>query len=189
MICHLKYNIDKKKYKKVFFDNYSKGKFYNLNGVDVPYWWRIYGLEKEVIEVTRDLGIQDLNFKAVFTFQHQFSKLPDHVDIDRIVGLNLNLADDMPNITIEKKLYEYEAALIDVGSKVHSVTADKKPRLVLKYTFTDDWSKIYEVLNKNNIIDHEKTIKDNPEYKNYISILTEENKKFLKEPNKLLKNT
>ena len=71
------------------------------------------------------------------------------------------------------------SVLVDVGSKVHSVKADEKPRLVLKYAIRSNWNDMYDRLNKRRLIDRNKTMQCNPYYMEYESKLTENNKKFV----------
>ena len=75
---------------------------------------------------------------------------------------------------------KYENALIDVGTKVHSVVAKDKPRLVLKYAIRNNWHEIYNILDKRKLIDHTKTYLDNPNYDLYESEILETDKQFVK---------
>ncbi len=158
MLCHLNYTFDKSYYKKYFFDNYDKGDWHkdlvdesggklvrgtrtkksNLLGNEVrafKKWRKMFDVEDAVKSITNDLGIQNLNIKPRFSYQLENSTLPNHIDIDRIVAINLKLDSYItPGIIIDGKLFQYESALLDVGAKVHSVESyNGKPRLVLKY--------------------------------------------------------
>ena len=104
-----------------------------------------------------------------------------HIDEDRIVAINLNLLDETPEIILEGKTFSYENALVDVGTKVHSVIAKDKPRLVLKYAIRNKWEDIYNILDKRGLIDHAKTYLDNSNYELYESKLLETDKQFIYE--------
>ena len=104
-----------------------------------------------------------------------------HIDEDRIVAINLNLFEETPEIILEGKTFSYENALIDVGTKVHSVIAKEKPRLVLKYAIRNKWEDIYNILDKKGLIDHAKTYLNNPDYELYDSKLMETDKQFIYE--------
>jgi len=101
------------------------------------------------------------------------------IDEDRIVAINLNLLDEAPEIILENKTYGYENALIDVGTKIHSVIAKDKPRLVLKYAIRNKWEDIYNVLDRKGLIDHTKTYLDNPNYELYESKFIPFDKQFI----------
>jgi len=205
MLCHLNYTFDKSYYKKYFFDNYDKGDWHkdlvdesggklvrgtrtkksNLLGNEVrafKKWRKMFDVEDAVKSITNDLGIQNLNIKPRFSYQLENCTLPSHIDIDRIVAINLKLDSYItPGIIIEGKLFQYENALLDVGAKVHSVESyNGKPRLVLKYAIRNNWQEIYNILDKRKLIDHTKTYFDNPNYDLYESKLLETDKQFVK---------
>ena len=83
-------------------------------------------------------------------------------------------------LIVDGKTFKYENALIDVGSKVHSVIAKDKPRLVLKYAIRNNWEDIYNILDNKGLINHAKTYFDNPNYELYESKIIETDKKFVK---------
>jgi len=180
MILHLDYQIDKEHYKKIFFDRYDRGGYHKEGDVILKYWYKVFNIEHLVMPITKDLGIEDLYTKPRFSYQFPNSTLPEHIDQDRIVGINLNLMPNSPSITIDNKSFEYENCLVDVGSKVHSVKADKNPRLVLKYAIRSNWNEMYKRLNKRGLINHNKTMQCNPYYMEYDSKLTESNKKYVR---------
>ena len=169
MICHLNYTIDKEYYKKYFFDNYDKGDWHRRGDKVLKIWWKMFGIDEVVKPITYDLGIENLNIKPRFSYQLPNTILKRHIDEDRIVAINLNLLDEKPEIILEGKTFSYENALIDVGTKIHSVIAKDKPRLVLKYAIRNNWEDIYGVLDKKGLIDHAKTYLDNPNYGLYES--------------------
>ena len=45
------------------------------------------------IPITKDLGIDDLYTRPRFSYQFPNSTLPEHIDQDRIIGLNINFID------------------------------------------------------------------------------------------------
>ena len=187
MILHLNYQIDKEHYKKMFFDRYETGGFHKEGDVVLKYWYKVFNIEQLVMPITKGLGIEDLYTKPRFSYQFPNSTLPEHIDQDRIVGINLNLMPNSPSINIENKSYVYENCLVDVGSKVHSVKADKNPRLVLKYAIRSTWNEMYKRLDKIGLIDHSKTIQCNPLYTKYDSELTEKNKKYVRNQGSIVK--
>jgi len=180
MLCHLNYNIDKEFFRKAFYDNYDKGNWHKKDNIVFDKWWKVFKIESIVSSITKDLGIENLNILPRFSYQVANSTLNSHIDKDRIVGINLNLFDEQPEIIIDSKIYKYENALIDVGSKVHSVVAKNKPRLVLKYAIRNPWSEIYDILDKRGLIDHTKTYFDNPNYELYESKILDSDKQFIK---------
>ena len=188
MILHLDYQIDKEHYKKMFFDRYDTGGYHKEGDVVLKYWYKVFGIDDLVMPITKDLGIEDLITKPRFSYQFPNSVLPKHIDQDRIVGINLNLMPDLPSIVIENKSFEYENCFVDVGSKIHSVNADNNPRLVLKYAIRSKWNEMYERLDKRGLINHIKTKKINPNYQEYNSKLTDNNKKYVRNQGTIVKN-
>jgi len=150
-------------------DRFNTGGWHKEGDVVLYYWWKVFGIDDLVMPITKDLGIEDLETKPRFSFQFADSILPEHIDQDRIVGININLMPESPSIVVDGKSYKYENSMIDVGSKVHCVKADKNPRLVLKYAIRSSWNELYNRLDTRCLIDHDKTSKDNPEYKSYVS--------------------
>lgn len=180
MIAHLNYQVDKEHYKKIFFDRYDTGGWHKEGDVVLDYWWKVFNIDNEVMPITKDLGIEDLVTKPRFSYQFPNSTLPSHIDQDRIIGININLMPTSPVIIINNKSYEYENCLVDVGSKIHSVIADDKPRLVLKYAIRSTWIDIYNRLNTRGLIDHKKTEKDNIDYINYVSNILPKDVKYVR---------
>lgn len=187
MIIHLDYQIDKEHYKKMFFDRYDTGGYHKEGDVVLKYWYKVFDIEQLVMPITKDLGIEDLYTKPRFSYQFPNSTLPDHIDQDRIVGINLNLMPNSPSITIDNKAFEYENCLVDVGSKVHCVKADENPRLVLKYAIRSNWSEMFNRLNKRGLIDHKKTEKDNKNYKDYVSNILSDDIKYVRNKGSIVK--
>ena len=50
------------------------------------------------------------------------------------------------------KPYEYETALIDVGTKIHSVEPIEHDRLILKLAIRNPWDEIYSRLKDKNLL-------------------------------------
>ena len=187
MIAHLNYQIDKEYYKKIFFDRYDTGGWHKEGDVVLDYWWKVFNIDDEVMPITKDLGIEDLVTKPRFSYQFPNSTLPEHIDQDRIIGINLNLMPDLPSITIDDKSFEYENCLVDVGSKIHCVKADKNPRLVLKYAIRSNWNEMYKRLDKRGLINHIKTKQCNPYYLKYNSELSENEQKYVRNQGSIVK--
>ena len=180
MLCHLNYQIDKEKYKKAFYDNYDRGYYHRKGDEVLKTWYKVYDIDEIVSTVTKDLNIEKLNIKPRFSYQLENSTLINHIDIDRIIGINFNLFDETPEIIIEGKTYSYESALVDVGSKIHSIVTKEKPRLVLKYAIRNSWNEVYDILDKRGLINHTKTYLENPNYLYYESILKNCDRQFIK---------
>ena len=180
MLCHLNYTIDKSHYRKYFFDNYDKGDWHRKGDKVLKIWWKMFNIDEVVKSITYDLGIENLNIKPRFSYQLPNTNLMSHIDKDRIVGINFNLLEEEPEIIVEGKTFKYENALIDVGSKVHSVIAKDKPRLVFKYAIRNNWEDIYNILDNKGLINHAKTYLVNPNYELYESKIMETDRKFVK---------
>jgi len=67
------------------------------------------------------------------------------------------------------------------------VAADDNPRLVLKYAIRSTWSEIYNRLNTRGLIDHEKTKKDNTNYRSYISNILLKDIKYVRNQGSIVK--
>ena len=128
-----------------------------------------------------DLGITDMNVKPRFSFQLPHTRLVEHLDYQRIVGINFNLEPETtPDLHIYGKDYPYEACLVDVGSVEHSVEKVPYERLILKFAIRELWQDIFDVLESRGVIDEEKTKQTNPDYKNYRSVIKKEDEKYLR---------
>ena len=172
MFCHLNYNFDKLKLRDYFFDNFDKAKHHKTAGSELKFWIKLFDNSECVNQIIDDLNLFDLNVIPRFSFQYKNTRLFTHIDIDRIIGINLNLMEEPATIHINNKPYQYESALIDVGSKVHSVEPIKKDRLVLKFAIRNSWNEVYSRLKTKNLL---RTISDD-----YESILKEEDLKFVR---------
>jgi hypothetical protein len=174
MFCHINYQVDKKLLREYFFNNFSRARHHKTAFSEWPFWFKLFNSPLVVDPVVKDLGLNGLNVLPRFSFQSKNTRLPPHIDIDRIVGVNINLMDEQtPSIHIRGKPYEYECALIDVGSKIHSVEPADYDRLVLKLAFREPWERIYGILKANQMI-------SSSDLDDYESILPEEDKKFVK---------
>jgi len=175
MFCFINYYANKQILREYFFKNFLKARHHQTSGSEIHYWLKLFGGKELVNPVLQDMGLYGLNVLPRFSFQYKNTRLPEHIDIDRIVGININLIDDwMPTIRINGCSYAYECALIDVGSKIHSVEPEPRDRLVLKLAFREPWDKIYGILRQRNLITY------GHECDYYQSILLEEDKQFVK---------
>lgn len=174
MFCHLNYSVDKSFLRSYFFDNFDKAKHHKTPFSEIPYWLKLFDMGGTVDSVISDLGLTGLNILPRYSFQYKNTRLYEHIDIDRIVGININLMDDhVATIHINHVPYEYECALVDVGSVLHSVESVPFDRLVLKLAIRESWSQVYSRLKSKKLI-------ADSSCDDYISVLTEENKKFVK---------
>ena len=137
------------------------------------------GLVVQVLETNgpKELGLEEMNVSPRFSYQFANTRLPTHVDIDNIVGLNMNLMDDhVPDIHLNNRPYFYECMLVDVGGIKHSVESVPYARLIFKLAIREPWAKIYNALKNKGLVDPDLTICINPDLKEYISIApTKEN--------------
>lgn len=171
MLCHINYNADKQLLREYFFSNYDRARHHKTAASEIPYWLKLFGCDDIVNPVLEDLGLTGLYCLPRFSYQLRDTQLPRHIDIDRIIGININLMDDhIPTIHMDGTAYEYQCALLDVGAVIHSVEPAPYDRLVLKFAFREPWEKIYGILRDRNLVE---------EYK-YQSVLTDENKKFVR---------
>jgi hypothetical protein len=180
MFCHLKYNIDKEFFRNQFWKKYDNGFWHVEQGKELKFWWKVFGIKDIVTPIILDLGLERMDIIPRFSYQLENTRLPDHIDIDRIVGINFNLQQETPSIHLNGKEYSYESCLVDVGAILHSVESVHYPRLVLKLAIREKWADVYEILDKRGLIDYNKTEKVNTNYKTYNSVLLEQDKAFVK---------
>jgi hypothetical protein len=102
--------------------------------------------------VIEDLNLTGFDISPRFSYQLKNTRLSYHIDIDRIVGININLMELPATIHLYGNPYEYEAALIDVGTKLHSVEPVEHDRLVLKLAIRNPWNEIYSRLKDKNLL-------------------------------------
>ena len=158
MIHHIDYQIDKKKYRNMFYDNIQRGQWH----WSVPkrrelFWYQLFipdghDMKPLLADVERDLNIFGMNNFPRFSYQFPNTKLSHHKDEDNMVSININLLDTTPIIHIEHKPYEYECALIDVGHRDHGVEPDANHRLILKFCLRHPYEEVKARLDKFDLI-------------------------------------
>ena len=165
MIQHLDYEIDKEKYRNIFYENIKDGQWHHsiLRCVRKElFWYQLFipgeenggsdrqgGHLRPLIEpVERALNIHGMNNFPRFSYQFPNSCLEHHVDEDSMVSININLLDTTPTIHLEHKPYPYQCAFIDVGHIMHGVEPDINPRLILKFCLRHSYDEVYERLDK-----------------------------------------
>ena len=152
MIRHVDYDIDKKKYRDMFYDNIQRGQWHwSVPKRQEPFWYQLmipdgHDIKPLLEDVERDLNIHGMNNFPRFSYQFPNTILPHHRDEDNMVSININLLDTTPTIHIEHKPHEYECALIDVGGRMHGVESDKNHRLILKFCLRHKWEEVIERL-------------------------------------------
>lgn len=159
MLVHLKYKINKEKYRNLFYNNIQKyGQWHWLCPKRQElFWYQLFikdnsPLKKELFEVENELGILGMNNFPRFSYQFPNTVLGHHTDEDKLVSINLNLLDTTPVIHLEHKPYPYEAIFVNVGNIMHGVEKDPNARLILKFALRHPWEEIYEILDKKNLI-------------------------------------
>ena len=152
MIRHVDYDIDKKKYRDMFYDNIQRGQWHwSVPKRQELFWYQLmipdgHDMKPLLEDVERDLNIHGMNNFPRFSYQFPNTILPHHRDEDNMVSININLLDTTPTIHIEHKPHEYECALIDVGGRMHGVESDKNHRLILKFCLRHKWEEVIERL-------------------------------------------
>ena len=152
MIRHVDYEIDKKKYRDMFYDNIQRGQWHwSVPKRQELFWYQLmipdgHDMKPLLEGVERDLNIHGMNNFPRFSYQFPNTILPHHRDEDNMVSININLLDTTPTIHIEHEPHEYECALIDVGGRMHGVESDKNQRLILKFCLRHKWEEVIERL-------------------------------------------
>ena len=171
IIKHLDYQIDKKKYRNIFYDNIQLGQWhYTVRTRKELYWYQImipndHVLKPLIEPVEKDLNIFGMAKLPRFAYQFPNTKVDHHTDDhyakwdktknfekDRVkvhtclTSININLFDTIPTIHIEHQPYEYQCALINTGSFMHGVEPDPNPRLILKFCLEHCWDEVNERL-------------------------------------------
>lgn len=172
MFCHINYSLDKAYFRDYFFRNISKAQHHKNEASELKFWFKMFGINDVVEEVISDLNLVGLDIIPRFSYQLANTRLPPHIDIDRIVGININLMEDSAVIHINDIPYSYECALVDVGTKLHSVEPTDKERLVLKLAIRESWADVYDRLKSKNLL---QTAVDS-----YVSILEDSDKELVK---------
>jgi hypothetical protein len=143
-LIHLDYEIDKEKYTKIFWDNYTKGKWYEFNTPRMI-WWKVYGIEKLVEDVAMHLNIQGMNNYPRFAYMFKGNELPAHVDEDYMSSIMINLnAGPSPIVHVEDHPIPYECVLFENGNLFHHVEARKVDTLMLKFCIRHPWEEVVE---------------------------------------------
>ena len=153
MFCHLNYRLDKKTFRNYFFENFSKARHHKTAGSEIKFWLKLFDGKEITDPLVKQLNLQGLDVLPRFSYQLKNTRLDPHIDIDRIVGINLNLMEQIPTIHLNGIPYAYEAALIDVGTKLHSVEPLPVDRLVLKLAIRNPWEEIYSRLKEYNLLE------------------------------------
>ena len=154
---HLDYNIDKKRYRDIFWKNYRDGRWHTFDPPKMI-WWKLFlmhcdGGQTLVEDVEKDLNILGLNTFPRFSYQFPHTTLQAHYDEDNMTGINLNLLEDSkPTIHLEGKPHEYESCVVHVGGIKHSVESDPNPRLILKFAIRHPWEEVILRLSEVNLI-------------------------------------
>jgi hypothetical protein len=157
-MIHLDYEIDKNKYKKIFYDNIQRGQWHwSVPKRQELFWYQLmipdgHDLKPLIEDVERDLNIHGMNNFPRYSYQFPNTKLKHHRDEDNMVSININLFDTTPVIHIENKPYSYECALIDVGGKLHGVEPDPNHRLILKFCLRHKWDEVVKRLDQFGLI-------------------------------------
>ena len=157
-MIHLDYEIDKNKYKKIFYDNIQRGQWHwSVPKRQELFWYQLmipdgHNLKPLIEDVERDLNIHGMNNFPRYSYQFPNTILKHHRDEDNMVSININLFDTTPVIHIENKPYSYECALIDVGGKLHGVEPDPNHRLILKFCLRHKWDEVVKRLDQFGLI-------------------------------------
>jgi len=154
MYHHIDYDIDKKKYRDLFYDNIQMGQWHwSVPKRQELFWYQLFikddhPLKPIVQDVERDLNIYGMNNFPRFSYQFPNTRLSHHMDEDQMVSININLLDTTPIIHLEHKPYPYQCALFDVGHVMHGVEPDSNHRLILKFCLRHSYEEVWERLDK-----------------------------------------
>jgi len=158
-LIHLDYDINKKKYRDIFFDNIQKGQWHwMVPKKQDPFWYQLFirddsELKPLFADIEKELNIFGMNNFPRFSYQFRDTRLEPHTDEDKMVSININLFDTTPIIHIEGEPYKYECAFIDVGHCMHSVEPDPNDRLILKFCLRHPWEEVYKRLDERGLLD------------------------------------
>ena len=189
MFCHLNYQVNKKELRDHFWSGYVKGRWHRFRPPQMIWWkWTFDPPFEPIIQnIVNDMGLQDMNVKPRYSYQFPNTKLPEHLDFDNLIGINLNIMEETtPDIHLRGVCFPYEAALVDVGHVGHSVESVPYNRLILKFAIREPFSKIYNALETRGFIDKDATREVNPDFETYKSEITDFEKKY--QSNKYLRN-
>lgn len=153
-MIHLDYEIDKAKYRDIFYNNIELGQWHwSVPKRQELYWYQLMIPDEHVLKpliepVEHELNIHGMNNYPRFSYQFPNTVLPHHKDEDDMVSININLLDTTPVIHIDHKPYPYECALINVGGQSHGVESDPNHRLILKFCLRHKWEEVFERLDQ-----------------------------------------
>tara|TARA_A100001011_G_C14014285_1_gene716763 strand:+ start:75 stop:551 length:477 start_codon:yes stop_codon:yes gene_type:complete len=157
-VIHLDYEIDKDRYKKIFYDNIQRGQWHwSVPKRQELFWYQLmipdgHDMKPLLEDVERDLNIHGMNNFPRFSYQFPNTRLGHHRDEDNMVSININLLDTTPIIHIDYEPHAYECALIDVGGKFHGVEPDLNHRLILKFCLRHTWEEVTKRLDQFGLI-------------------------------------
>ena len=157
-MIHLDYEIDKKKYREIFYNNIQRGQWHwSVPKRQELFWYQLmipdgHDMKPLIEPVERDLNIHGMNNFPRFSYQFPNTVLPHHRDEDNLVSININLLDTTPIIHIDHEPYPYECALINVGGRMHGVESDTNHRLILKFCLRHKWEEVVERLDQFGLI-------------------------------------
>tara|TARA_Y100000385_G_scaffold82649_1_gene84633 strand:+ start:5575 stop:6039 length:465 start_codon:yes stop_codon:yes gene_type:complete len=141
---HLNYQIDKQKYRDVFWSVYTQGQWQEMK-VPRMFWWKVYGIEDLVEDVAKDLNIHGMNNFPRFAYMFKGNDLQYHLDEDYMSSICINLMDGpSPEQVIEDIPTAYECMLFENGNLFHYVESRDEDSLMLKFCIRHPWEEIYE---------------------------------------------
>ena len=158
MIRHVDYEIDKKKYRDIFYTNIQRGQWHwSVPERQELFWYQLmipdgHDMKPLLEDVERDLNIHGMNNFPRYSYQFPNTILPHHRDEDNMVSININLLDTTPIIHIENEPYPYECALVEVGGRMHGVESDTNHRLILKFCLRHKWEEVVDRLDRFGLI-------------------------------------
>lgn len=141
---HLNYQIDKQKYRDIFWSVYTQGQWQEMK-VPRMFWWKVYGIEDLVEDVAKDLNIHGMNNFPRFAYMFKGNDLQYHLDEDYMSSICINLMDGpSPEQVIEDIPTAYECMLFENGNLFHYVESRDEDSLMLKFCIRHPWEEIYE---------------------------------------------
>lgn len=145
---HIDYQIDKEKYRNLFWERCYDGQWYRFKKPMLS-WWKVFGIEDLVKDVEMDLNIRGMNNFPRFAYMFKGHDLEYHVDEDYMTSIMINLMDGpSPVMHVEDVPVSYECLLFHNGELFHHVEARKEDSLMLKFCIRHPWEEVYERLDK-----------------------------------------
>lgn len=144
MFCSLSYRVDKRSLRSYAEKNSSLFRHHKTAGSENKNWFKLFEVGDSVDQIIQDLRLADLDVRPRYSKNLAGTGLSTHIDHDRIVGINFNLMDEPATIHLRGKPFEYESAVIDVGTTPHSVAPLKTERLVLKLAIRAPWATVID---------------------------------------------